>query len=119
MRIKRDKLDILFSKLVKLRAEGICEYCGRLGNQTSHFHSRRKRATRWDLDNSIWACFSCHMHLQENPYQHTEFFKKRLGSKRFEELNIRAEILVKIDRDAIEKILREKIKEVESARSSD
>ena len=104
MKIKLDPLDILFSKLVRLRANGICEYCGKVGSQTSHFHSRRKRSVRWDLDNACWTDFSCHRYLDEHPNKHCEFFKKRLGSERFEELNIRAEILVKYSKSDKEKI---------------
>jgi len=114
MKIRIDPNDKLFSRLVRLMAEGMCEYCGKVGSQTSHFHSRRKRSVRWDLNNAIWACFSCHRYLDENPYKHTEFFKKRLGSQRFEELNIRAEILVKIDKDKIKAELENKIKEIEN-----
>ena len=116
MKIKLDPLDILFSKLVRLRANGICEYCGKPGSQTSHFHSRRKKSTRWDLDNASWACFTCHIYLGEHPNKHYEFFKKRLGTERFEELNIRAEMLVKYSKSDKEKIkadLKEKVKLLE------
>jgi len=52
--------------------------------------------------------------LDENPNIHTEFFKKRLGSERFERLNIRAEIAgLRLDREAIEASLIEKIKLLE------
>jgi len=116
LKIKLDPLDILFSYLIKLRANGICEYCGKVGSQTSHFHSRRKRSVRWDMDNACWLCFSCHMFLDGNPYVHTEFFKKRLGSERFEELNIRAEQLThysKVDKEAIKTDVKNKIKLME------
>ena len=114
MKIRLALEDRLFSRLVKLRDGGICQCCGKIGSQTSHFHSRRKRSTRYDLDNAIWVCFGCHRYLDENPYQHTEFFKKRLGSQAFEELNIRAERIVKTDREQVRKDLREKIKILET-----
>lgn len=110
MKVRIDPLDKLFSHLIKLRDNNICQYCGKGGNQTSHFHSRRKKSVRWDLDNAVWACFSCHMYLGEHPNKHYEFFKKRLGSDRFEELNIRAEQIVKPDKEAIKAMLKEKIK---------
>lgn len=118
MKIRLDKLDILFSKFIRMRADWSCEYCGKpvenyKGLQCSHFHGRRKRSTRYDPDNACGLCFSCHIYLGENPYAHTEFFKKRLGSERFELLNIRANKIVKVDRDAIELSLKEKIKELE------
>ena len=129
MRIKIDKLDTLFSKYIRLRAGGKCDFCGRVFHdkikengdvypawkslQVSHFHGRRKRSLRYDPDNAIGACADCHFFLGENPYVHTEFFRKRLGSERFEQLNIRAEIIAKPDKKAIEASLKERIKLLE------
>ncbi len=113
MKVRRDPLDILFSKLVKLNAGGKCDYCGKQGSQTSHFHGRRYRAVRWDLDNVIWACFSCHMYLGEHPNKHYEFFRKRLGTDKFELLNIRAEKIEKIDKEALGIYLKRAIKRLE------
>ena len=117
MRIHRDPLDILFSQLVRLLADGKCEYCKKVSTlECSHFHSRRKRSVRFDIDNAAGLCFSCHQHLGENPYLHVEFFKKRLGSERFEQLNIRAETLVKRtpkDKEQLKSDLKEKIRRLE------
>lgn len=114
MKIRIDKTDMIFSKFIRLRAGGICEYCGKLKIlQCSHFHGRRKRSTRYDPDNACALCFSCHQHLGENPYEHTEFFKKRLGSERFELLNIRANMIVKVDKERAKAELKEKIKLIE------
>jgi len=117
MKIKIDKLDTLFSKFIRLRVGGKCEYCGKPKDlkqlQCSHFHGRRKRSVRYDPDNACGVCFTCHQYLASNPYAHTEFFKKRLGDERFQELNIRAEMLVKIDKAEMEQILEEKIKLLE------
>jgi len=114
MKIKLDNLDKLFSKFVRLRAGGICEYCGQNKVlQCSHFVGRRKRSVRFDPDNAAGLCFSCHMYLGENPHIHTDWFRKRLGSERFENLNIRSNIITKIDRDKIEADLKERIKLLE------
>lgn len=111
MKIRIDPLDVLFSRLVRLLADGKCEYCGLTKRlECSHFHGRRKRSTRWDISNAAGLCFSCHNYLQENPYQHTEWFKKRLGSEKFEALNVRAEMIVKPDKAKIEADLREGIR---------
>jgi len=53
------------------------------------------------------------MYLGENPHIHTDWFKKRLGSERFENLNIRSNTIIKIDRDKIESDLKERIKLLE------
>ncbi|MBA7661936.1 hypothetical protein ES703_69956 [subsurface metagenome] len=111
MKIRLDPLDILFSQYIRLKAGGICEYCNRKTRlQCSHFHGRRKRSVRWDEDNASALCFTCHLYMGENPYVHTEWFKQRLGSEKFEALNRRAEMLVKVDREAIKTSLKERIK---------
>jgi hypothetical protein len=116
LKIRRDKLDTLFSIFIRLRAGGKCEYCGGASDrlECSHFHGRRKIATRFDPDNAAGLCFSCHSYLGEHPNKHAAFFITRLGSERYEALNIRAEIVkVKIDREALEAELKEKIKLLE------
>lgn len=114
MRIKIDPLDTLFSRFIRLRDE-VCQYCGRGGRlETSHFHGRRKRSVRYDTDNACALCYSCHRFLGENPYAHTEFFRKRLGTEKFEALNIRAEMVFpKSDKEVIKASLKEKIKLLE------
>ena len=114
MKIRRDSLDILFSKYIRMKAGGICEYCGKgLALQCSHFHGRRKRSTRWDEENCCVLCMSCHMYLGEHPNKHCAWFKKRLGSEKFEKLNIRAEIITKLDKEEIKASLLEKLKILE------
>jgi len=64
---------------------------------------------RFDPENAKGVCAACHMMLDGNPYVHTEYARKRLGSERFEQLNIRAMSTVKIDREAIKANLKEKL----------
>lgn len=118
MKIRIDKLDVLFSKFIRLRAGGKCEYCVKAFKrlECSHFHSRRKRSTRYDPDNAACLCFSCHTYLGGNPYIHTEWFKGRLGSERFEELNRRAEMIVKVDKEAVERDLLERVRLLEEGK---
>jgi len=120
VKIKLTKLDILFSRYIRLKADNHCEYCGEYKKrlQTSHFHGRRKRVVRWDEDNVAALCFSCHLYLGENPQTHTEWFIQRLGSERFERLNIRANQVIytstyKQDIEALTAKYKGKIKELE------
>lgn len=107
MKIKLSKLDVLFSIVIRLRAKGRCEYCGKPAKrlECSHFIGRRNRSVRWDMDNAASVDFSCHQYLDEHPYKHVEWFKKRLGSQRFEELNIRAETITKFSDKDIEAMI--------------
>ncbi len=114
MKIKIDPLDVLFGKIVRLLADNHCEYCGEYKRlECSHFHGRRKKSTRWDFDNAAALCFTCHREMDEHPDVHTGFFKKRLGSERYEQLGIRARTIVKPDRDKIEAQLKEKLRILE------
>ena len=117
MKIRLDKLDILFSKYVRLRADNHCEFCGKYFEfgrlQCSHFKGRRRHSVRYDPDNAAALCFGCHSYLGENPDVHTAWFKKRLGSEKFEQLMARADLIVKPKRDEIEARLKEMIKSAE------
>ena len=113
MKIRIDKLDVLFSKVIRKRAAlnfcG-CEYCGAQTRlQCSHFVGRRKRATRWDMDNACGLCFTCHQYLDEHPYEHTAYFTKRLGTEKLEELVRKGNMIVKIDRDLMEIYLKRQL----------
>ncbi len=121
MRIRLDPLDVLFSRLVRLRAMKLVHGCERCLTwkedykklQCSHFFGRRRRSVRWNEDNACGLCFSCHQHFTENPLEHTEWFKKRLGEK-FELLEIQANMVgIKPDKKAIKIYLEARIKEVE------
>lgn len=120
MRIRIDPLDILFSKYIRLRAlkrVGGCERClspKKISElQCSHFHGRRKKSVRWHEDNAVGLCFSCHRYFTENPLEHTEFFKEKLGI-RFEPLRITANIPQKVDKDLIQIYLEQKMGELDA-----
>lgn len=116
MKIRIDPLDRLFSEYIRKRsAGGCCERCGKFYGweklQCAHFHGRRKKSVRWDEDNACALCFGCHSYLDSQPMEKVEFFKERLGKEKFQHLNIRAGMIQKPDKVAIEIYLRTKIKE--------
>lgn len=107
------KLDSLFSKYV--RSDFTCEYCGKTVGLMHCHHGvvhRRYMHTRYELDNCACLCVACHNFLSDFPGINTEFFKKRLGEKRFEQLEILARTEGKVDLEAIEVELKRKIKEL-------
>ena len=81
----------------------------RMGIHCSHYHGRGKWATRYDLDNCTALCYGCHRFLGGRPLEHTEFMIKRLGKKKFKELNTRSNIIKK-KRDFINKEFRKELK---------
>lgn len=129
MRIKRDKLDALFSEFIRKRAiaeVGGCQRCLRPkfdivkdnGDilpawkqlECSHFFGRSRQATRYDEDNAVGLCGACHMYFTSHPLEHTEWFAARLG-ERFEFLQGRMRnTWPHPDKKLIEIYLRERIK---------
>ncbi len=121
MKIKIDKLDVLFSKYIKLKAQGKCAYCGQYAKpQGYHCHhgvaGRRYLNTRWEEDNCAALCMACHNLLSDFASINKEFFEKRIGTERYEELEIIARTYNKMTEERKADItlsLKEKIKEIE------
>ncbi len=101
MKSRHDKLDILFGRLVRERANWQCEACGtyfpedkRQGLHCSHHFSRRKRSVRWHPNNASAACFTCHQTLGENPVIFHDWIKGHLGDEKFAALRVQAQKIV-------------------------
>ena len=100
VKIRIDKRDTVFSKLIRLRARWNCDRCGRYfpmghGLQAAHIFSRRHQSTRYDPDNAIALCFADHQYFGENPTIFTAWVKKHLGDVRYEALQLRHMLIVK------------------------
>jgi hypothetical protein len=68
----RNKLDKVVSKIV--RARGKCQNCGSIKSlQAAHIFSRIYNNTRWDLDNLLCLCASCHFFFHKNPLEFAHF----------------------------------------------
>ena len=110
--MKRDKYDITFSDLVRLRANYTCEECGnyfpegeRGGLDCSHFVGRARLSGRYHPDNASAACRGCHQKLSSNPIAFADRIKEFLGD-RFDFMKIATNQVIKLDRaekDAIRK----------------
>lgn len=88
MKIKRDKRDILFSKLVRERANNTCECCdtyypegNRSGLECSHFFTRSRKSIRWHPLNAAAHCTGCHSHLGGNPIEFANWILSHLTPK--------------------------------------
>ena len=91
MKIKHTIEDKLFSEYIRKKSGGVCEYCQKLFGykrlQASHYFGRRNKALRWDERNVSALCFTCHMVIMtENPFHHTKWMKKKLGTAGFNRL---------------------------------
>lgn len=119
--MKRDKTDALFSHYVKLLSGGYCKRCGNYlgvksrGLHCAHCFSRGRLATRFVRDNAQALCYGCHRYLDSRPMEKQEFFRKILGTIEWDKLcyNASHPSIKKIDIEAIEADLKEKIKKLE------
>ena len=107
--MKRSKLDIVFSKLVRLRNEFTCERCNKVfpeghrqGLDCSHFYGRRHRSTRWHPDNAFAHCRGCHQYLGSNPAIFDKFGRDTLGDTRYDWLLRRHNQVVKYTKADLE-----------------
>lgn len=88
--------DSAFSDRIRDRAKWTCEVCGTAytpptsGLQCAHYFSRGFWSTRFDPDNCIAACTSCHYKLHDDPDYHYQFMLNRLGPERYQALRERA-----------------------------
>ena len=74
------KCDKLWSEII--RSKGYCEICGTTVNLNAHhIISRHNKVLRWDLQNGICLCVSCHKFsthsVHNDPLGFMEFFKKK------------------------------------------
>lgn len=67
----------------------------------AHVFSRRYLNTRWDLQNSLVLCRSCHYRYTLRPEEWMHYVEGRMGRERFERLRARAFAVVgKVDLEA-------------------
>lgn len=94
MRIRRDPLDALFSKLIR-KQRPICEVCHKNSStQVHHWKGRRHQSVRFDPDNAWAVCFACHRKFEEDPPWAIQMQQKRLGA-RYDSFVLKANMIVK------------------------
>jgi hypothetical protein len=89
--IRRDKLDAIFSALIRERANQLCESTGRCGSEVQleccHIVGRRNKAVRWHPLNALSLCHSQHRYFTENPLAYSIFVERKIGKTGVAELN--------------------------------
>lgn len=115
MKIKINKLDKLFSELIRKRAKNHCEIGGEHKEfnqlQACHAFGRRKQSVRYDPRNALAGCMGHHRQMDENHEMKREIFMRRLGENQYKALMVEAETPRKIDKKIIDLQLRELLKE--------
>jgi hypothetical protein len=124
--IKNDKLDRVFSQLVRNRTGWRCERCNTLyergsqGLHCSHIFSRRAVGLRWHPSNAVAHCFSCHQWYGGNPILGAEWAENHLGNETVANLRTRFHKPVKLsaaDKEVIFKRLKTMLEWMESRRA--
>ena len=83
--MKRSKEDIVFSNLIRERADFTCERCGKnlrhskQGLDCSHIHSRTNLRTRFDPDAAKALCVACHRWWHDNPTESGKWAEEYFG----------------------------------------
>jgi hypothetical protein len=89
---QKKELDIMWAKIIKERAHNRCEKCGRSGRMESHhIFCRRSHSTRWDLDNGICLCTSCHKFGLDSAHRDPKFkdwVVEHIGEDKFDLLRL-------------------------------
>ena len=61
MKLIEKRLDKLTSELCRLGHGGRCYLCGHPGTDTHHIVSRNHKRQRWNQDNLVYLCRTCHL----------------------------------------------------------
>lgn len=106
-KLKRSKADKLFSDYIRIRDKWTCQRCHTkyepptAALHCSHWWGRGNKSVRFNPDNAAAICYGCHRYLGSNPTEHNEFFLKRLGQEKYDQMNRLARIPMKVDEDLI------------------
>lgn len=109
----KKKADILWSKIIHAKWNEHCAVCSSGERpQAHHFRSRRFTNTRWDTDNGILLCSACHFGRAHKDYEWIRReFEKIHGKKMIDALWKKSHVLVKVDRQYMENIIKSLEKE--------
>jgi len=78
----KKKLDQAVRLRVIDRDGGICQRCGKAGNQVSHVISRRNLNLRWDMTNLKLMCVGCHIYWwHKSPLEAVDWFKGKFPDR--------------------------------------
>ena len=108
-----NKLDVAWSKLVKLEWGGKCAYCGKEKPLNSHhIFSRSARSVRWDTDNGICLCVGCHtfsskFSAHKTPTEFTYWLEDLKGREWLEALEKKKNQILKLSKWEKEELLAE------------
>lgn len=111
-----EKLDKVFSKLIRLRANYICECCGidysaSTGKMDcSHYIGRANTHVRWWSENASAHCKKCHLNFTHRYWEHQTWFRDKIGQgvedRLFERIQERDRSMMKWSIEDLKDMLR-------------
>ena len=103
------KLNKLWSEII--RSKGVCEKCGSKRYLNAHHHyGKRALSVRWDIDNGVCLCPSCHtfstsFSAHQTPATFVRWINKKRGKKWEERLRKKHAKIVKYTTDDLEALV--------------
>jgi len=100
--VKRDRADAEWSDIVRSRDWWTCQRCGRYyapptrALHAAHLFSRGRKRTRTEADVGVALCYGCHRYLDAHRDQRRALGIKKLGRKRYDELERLSKVPAKI-----------------------
>ena len=97
MAVKRDKLDDIFSKVIREAYDYCCQSChvsyrhdpGYM--HCAHVHTRKHRNTRWDAEiGAVALCARCHRRYTDYPLEWADFCRGFFGDSNYADIKRRA-----------------------------
>ncbi len=125
MKIRKKKQDIIFSSLIRERANYCCQACGvnkRFEPATldcCHIMGRRSLALRWHPANALAMCRKDHIFYTEHPFDFRDFCIDHFGEELIAELRLVSNQPVKWSnsvREDIYKHYQQELKKMEKKR---
>ncbi len=106
------RLDIAWSKAVKIRDGFECRYCRKQTTLNSHhIFTRQNRTTRWDINNGITLCvahhtFSSKFSAHKTGIEFTYWLEEKMGKNWLNKLRLKANQTAKFNQADKELILK-------------
>ena len=113
------QLDKLWSEVV--RSKGACELCGRRPPEVvlhaHHIFSRKKYSTRYDLDNSVCLCMSCHLYsAHRNIQEFADWVCEKIGREKLDDLRKKANTIAKYTKEDKLRMIKELQEKIDNSK---
>ena len=91
LRPNKKQADDLFREIVNKKYNSICVNCNsKYHPQVAHLISRGYYTVRWDINNAVILCSSCHVKFTFKPLQWEQWIIKRIGQFEYDNLKRKA-----------------------------